>query len=153
MNDVEASLDFLLCEAPNPTVVWVRRDRDLVAKEIAEKGWLSDRQLETQVHVSPAYAETIMRAGRTIYLPYFVREGEGDSFLDMDEVARAKLYCVRQEEVMQKALAAAETRVVRLDFQALLSTLHGEFDAVLKRLKLEATDKTRALLSELATGR
>jgi len=153
MNDVEASLDLLLRDVPNPTVVWVRRDIDLLAKEIAEKGWLSDQQLETQAHVSPAYVETIMRAGRKIYLPYFVREGEGDIFLGMDELARAKLYCDRQEEVMQKGLAELGARVVRLEFQDLVSLPPSKFDAVLRRLKLVGTDKTRALLSELATRR
>jgi hypothetical protein len=152
-NDVEDGIDILMRDAPDPTVLWLRRDVAAVADEIARKGWLSDEQLSAQANVAPAYTQTVTRAGRKVFLPYFVREGEADDFLAMDEYGRSELYCLRQEEVMLKAMARHEPNALHLDFQRLLLDTDKAFEAVLRRLRLVPTDRTRALLAGLAAGR
>jgi hypothetical protein len=137
-NDIEQSIPLITQCTPNPVIVHVKKDFREIGQEIAEKGWLSDAQLNTQANLTPAYGAIREWRGTKLYVPYFLTDENIDLFLSLDTLNRSLLYAFLQDQALEHALQHFEGKVIRVSFKQLCAQPESTLSQLMQDLNLQA---------------
>jgi hypothetical protein len=136
LNDVQRGLKILESAAPNPIFLYITRNLEDVAKDIAAKGWMKDSTLARNCHLSPAHSLVVRKGKRKLYVPHIIPSGEKNAFLKASSYERACLFAQFEALALEKSLQALRSEVITLPLERVASQPDIQMNLLIKNLKL-----------------
>ncbi|CAI2717019.1 sulfotransferase [Nitrospina watsonii] len=124
--------DFIFASLIQVQIIHVVRNSFDVAWDVSEKKWFSNEQLLSPLHANLYSAKTL--AGQTWYIPWWVDEGEEESFVKLSDYERGLYYWCSLVETGLEAFQACGSREIMVCYEDLVADPDREFNRVISCL-------------------